>query len=1030
MSDTLGWVGNDLSDGRYRVEDLLGEGGMGYVYRAWDRKLDRAVVIKVPKKSRVEDPKAAKRFSKEIRILAKLPHRFIVPITDTGEEDSLPYSVMEYLSGGSLADRLTNPSARFPLPLDWLPGIASALDFIHAKGYIHRDVKPDNILFDEEGHAFLADFGIIKRLVDEEGTTNLTMSTGTMEGTALGTPGYMSPELIDGLECDGRVDQYALAVTVFEALIGRPPFSGPTLSSIWVAHLTKTAPRLDAEPYHLPRSIADAVAKALSKAPEIRFANCAAFASMIAQPASASKPSSTPFVIPGPTVAPAAAPKIEPRWNLPGPLATSTKTPSGERIPTPFSRESTPSWPNPSPTPSPAPASLEAKPLTSKCPSCGRLFKNVETYLGKRIKCSACGETFRVEAPSIAQTTPQPAVRSQTPFPAISNGTPFPVASVPPMSALGASGFPPVHLGARSSPESNSEEEFDDFPRRFSSEYLGLFPLFLAGSLIAVTIFGLIFPYETLSNPIRFVVGILVASTLMMILQLMFEPTRAIAAFLSTAVLIFIADGLSVLALGFPVVSGYCISPSPTPMELSLGEAIGPIPLSFFLPIVLILPTLFLFLINLGWRKVLVLALGLMFAWAWLTLGITQGAHFSLRESPMENLIGFALVLAFRWAMIIVGLIALRSYRVRSFMELPFYPIEPYEEMRNRIAQLRFEIRTPLRIIGRQSFSQPTIPQGMESLKSANDAIITQIQAMTGQVKEMKSVPGFRARRREVLAQIPELQKRLADIEMEGGYQAWTSGARCLGLDRTWAQLDILGASWQQAEAELREEEANAGISPVEFAELEINRRSHIDRESLVSRIGLFYECIGVTVAFLTIRAMWHQVITLPGAFIFAVLVLTPLVLLGEGLRRLDRRVRWPAFMAALLSLGFSLLIGVGVPSGAMFYNSDRDISLYGFFASIFVILIACPPGFLFGLTIYTLFSSQFSRLFASDYASIIANTPQVQRRLGLRAKAMLAILVLEFVFIVWLVLLGGSFVSDQSSGGMQGSGLTPGGFK
>ena len=216
------WIGKALSSGRYVIATKLGEGGMGTVYRARDCNIDGDVVVKFPHPSMATDPEFARRFKEEIRSLVRLSHPHIVKVTDVGEADGLPFAVMSFLSGGNLDDRIASggPDASGGLA-DWLGGVAKALDHVHSQGYVHRDVKPANILFDAQGHPFLGDFGVVKVLAaaaDEAGPR--TSLTGA--GMVIGTPDYMAPELVLGEPFDGRVDQYALAVTVYEAL-DRPP---------------------------------------------------------------------------------------------------------------------------------------------------------------------------------------------------------------------------------------------------------------------------------------------------------------------------------------------------------------------------------------------------------------------------------------------------------------------------------------------------------------------------------------------------------------------------------------------------------------------------------------------------------------------------------------------------------------------------------------------------------------------------------------------------------------------------------------
>ncbi len=286
--DSSDWVGRTLSGGRYRVDAKLGEGGMGFVYKVWDRNLDAEVVVKAPRRSMVDDPEFARRFALEIRSLVKLSHPQIVKVSDVGEHEGLPFAVMQYLSGGTLDERLDYGREGRPLPASpgslasWLPGMAAALDFIHGKGYIHRDVKPANILFDAHGHAYLSDFGVAKVLSDVEATAGKRAPSGrTGIGIVLGTPEYMAPELIMGDAFDGRVDQYALAATAYEILCGRKPFTGETATAILVRQTTQDAPPMGELPEPAAPAIARVVFKGLAKKPAERYANCTAFAAAL-----------------------------------------------------------------------------------------------------------------------------------------------------------------------------------------------------------------------------------------------------------------------------------------------------------------------------------------------------------------------------------------------------------------------------------------------------------------------------------------------------------------------------------------------------------------------------------------------------------------------------------------------------------------------------------------------------------------------------------------------------------------------------
>ena len=212
-----------LLDGRYQVASLLGRGGMGSAWLATDTRADRSVVVKVPSAILLADPDFQERFERETRSLLSLDHPGIVKAYDLGRYENVPYLVLQYLSGGTLSERLEDRVERSePWEIqEWLPRVARALDYIHEKSFIHRDVKPGNILFDEMGHAFLADFGIAKAV----GQLDMTL---TRTGVSMGSPEYMAPEAGMPGDLTGKYDQYSLSVVVYRALTGELPHHGTT----------------------------------------------------------------------------------------------------------------------------------------------------------------------------------------------------------------------------------------------------------------------------------------------------------------------------------------------------------------------------------------------------------------------------------------------------------------------------------------------------------------------------------------------------------------------------------------------------------------------------------------------------------------------------------------------------------------------------------------------------------------------------------------------------------------------------------
>jgi serine/threonine-protein kinase len=252
----------------YRIEERIGRGGMGLVYRAEHLNLRRRAAIKIIAPELAETSGFHERFNREARIAAALQHPNIVTVYDAGDEDGLLYLAMQYIEGSDLSSVLRSQGRLRPYrALDVCRQVAAALDAAHAQGLIHRDVKPANVLI-EGRTAFLTDFGLTKRI---EGTqTNLTKA-----GDVVGTIHYVAPEQIEGGRVDARTDIYSLGCLVYHCLTGELPFARDTDVAVIYAHLSEEPPRISSVRPELPGGLDAVIAKALEKAPERRFQTCA-----------------------------------------------------------------------------------------------------------------------------------------------------------------------------------------------------------------------------------------------------------------------------------------------------------------------------------------------------------------------------------------------------------------------------------------------------------------------------------------------------------------------------------------------------------------------------------------------------------------------------------------------------------------------------------------------------------------------------------------------------------------------------------
>jgi serine/threonine-protein kinase len=265
---------------RYRVERELGHGGMAVVFLAQDLKHHRPVAIKLLKPE-LSAAIGSDRFVREIEIAAALQHPHILPLFDSGEAGGLLYYVMPFAEGESLRQRLARePQLPLDTALEITREVGSALAYAHDRGVIHRDIKPENIML-SGGQAVVADFGVARALYAA------SAEPITSSGMVVGTPYYMSPEQSSGAAVDGRSDQYSLACTLYEMLIGEPPFTGPTSQAVMARHSVEPVPSLRLIRQTVPPSVEEAIVRAMAKLPADRFPSMQRFLDALQAPSGA-----------------------------------------------------------------------------------------------------------------------------------------------------------------------------------------------------------------------------------------------------------------------------------------------------------------------------------------------------------------------------------------------------------------------------------------------------------------------------------------------------------------------------------------------------------------------------------------------------------------------------------------------------------------------------------------------------------------------------------------------------------------------
>ncbi|HET6643555.1 MAG TPA: protein kinase [Gaiellaceae bacterium] len=264
-------MSEEVIAGRYELLELVGRGGMSSVWKAQDRLLDRTVAIKVLHEQFTQDEEYVERFRREARSVAQLSHPNIVTVIDRGEDGGRQYIVFEYVAGRNLKQLIERQG---PLPIhDALVlalQMARALGFAHNRGLIHRDVKPQNVLLNDDGQAKMTDFGIA-RAVDVDGVT--------ITGTVLGTSEYIAPEQARGQRVDALTDVYSLGVVLYELLTGGVPFQGENFVAVALRHVNEPPPDVLEHRPDCPPRIALAIERAMAKRPEDRFQSMDEFVS-------------------------------------------------------------------------------------------------------------------------------------------------------------------------------------------------------------------------------------------------------------------------------------------------------------------------------------------------------------------------------------------------------------------------------------------------------------------------------------------------------------------------------------------------------------------------------------------------------------------------------------------------------------------------------------------------------------------------------------------------------------------------------
>ena len=260
----IDYLVGQVLESRYRIDEEVGRGGMGIVYRGTDLTLSRPIAIKTILHKRSDD-EALSRFIREAKTLAQIEHPRLVPVYAVGQDEGYHYLVMKFLEGETLASRLKREGAQAPnFTRNVIQQVCEALNALHIKNLIHRDIKPANLMISPEGRITVMDLGIVKKVGEENNSTS---------SMAIGTPRYMPPEAVDSKPLDPRADLYSLGIIAYQMLLGEAPFNGPTPMAILYQQAHILPPRIREKSPQTPKNLDFAIDIALQKDPEQRFQN-------------------------------------------------------------------------------------------------------------------------------------------------------------------------------------------------------------------------------------------------------------------------------------------------------------------------------------------------------------------------------------------------------------------------------------------------------------------------------------------------------------------------------------------------------------------------------------------------------------------------------------------------------------------------------------------------------------------------------------------------------------------------------------